>query len=508
MKQIISTILLVALCLPAWAQDVVKLLEPAYADSGAVYRQSVYVPQKWSKRRIVLSIERPLGTTSVRVNGAEVGGDSSVAVPHVLDVTRHIVAGGRNLIEIRVSGSDSRGMLGTLELQSQPRRLYINKVKVHPRPYSGEVGIEMFFSGDSPDYGYYGVQLMVQHEDRDSANIYVAQDDIWDDHMSMVMKIHEQDLLWDEFHPDCYRLAIGAGDDYKELTFGMREAGVVDGRLFLNRRPIYLRGAVIDDSFAEWGHRMPVDIDTWEQVFRRLERMGLNHVKFSGYCPTDAAFAAADKVGLYLQPEAKSKFEMGRIADVYGHHPSLVLMSLGDSTYVWNDGYLVPVKLNQSVICGADIQQYKTGVEQTLLSDSSGCFLFGGLLDKSLDQKEFNQFCRPIIPLARLQQSVYYRSDTLRAQVEVYNAMYGHLQNIRTSYYLHTDSGQVVAGGLLHSGEIPLAPNNKIGEIVFPLDSVPADCKKLILTLTVGNSSIRNSWEVEIKKQCKKSEQN
>ena len=47
----------------ARAQEVVRLLEPAYADSAAVYRQSVYVPQKWEKSRIVLSIERPLGAT-------------------------------------------------------------------------------------------------------------------------------------------------------------------------------------------------------------------------------------------------------------------------------------------------------------------------------------------------------------------------------------------------------------------------------------------------------------
>ena len=81
MKQIISTILFLATCLPALAQDVVKLLEPAYVDSAAVYRQSVYVPQKWDKSRVQLFIERPLGATTVRVNGFEVGGDSTIAIP-------------------------------------------------------------------------------------------------------------------------------------------------------------------------------------------------------------------------------------------------------------------------------------------------------------------------------------------------------------------------------------------------------------------------------------------
>lgn len=499
MKQIISTILLVLLCLPLSAQEVVKLLEPAYADSAEVYQQSVYVPQKWNKCRVVLSIERPLGATSVRVNDREAGGDSALAVPHRIDVTRYIVAGKRNAIEIKVAGHDSRGMLGSVELRAQPDYLYINKVNFHPRPYGAAVGVELDLRGDSPYYGFYGVQFLVQHEDKDSANIFVSNHDIWANHMKYDVAIPEQDRFWDEFHPNCYRLAISAGDDYQEMTFGMREAGVVDGQLFLNRHPIYLRGAVMDDGFAEWGGRMPTDVASWERIFRRLESLGLNHVKFSGYCPVDAAFCAADRVGLYLQPEARSKFEMGRIADVYGHHPSLVLMSMGDSTYVWNDGHIVPVRLSQSVIRGENLTDYKLGVEQRLLSDDGGGhILLGGLLDKSLDENEFTQFCRPIIPLVRLPRTSYARQDTLRAQVEVYNAMYGHLHGVRTSYYLTTDSGRVVAGGLVASGDIPLSPRTPVGEVVFPLDSIPADCRKLTLTLTVGNSSVRNHWDIEV----------
>ena len=500
--------------MPLSAQQVVKLLEPAYADSADVYRQSVYVPQKWDGSRVVLSIERPLGATRVRVNGKEAGGDSAVAVPHRFDVTRYIDAGKRNTIEIKVAGHDSRGMLGDVELRAQPSNLFINKVNLHPRPFNRAVGVELDLQGDSPNFGFYGIQFMVQREDVDSANLYVSNHDIWANHMECEVSILDKNLLWDEFHPNCYRLAISAGDDYQEITFGMREAGVVDGQLFLNRHPVYLRGAVIDDYFPLWG-RMPTDQATWERVFRRLEELGLNHVRFNGYCPTDAAFCAADKVGFYLQPEAKSKFEMGRIADVYGHHPSLVLMSIGDSTYVWNDGYIVPVRLNPSVIYGADVMQYKLGVEQRLLNDSCGHYLLGGLCDRRGDlsgvlrglftdkesgliARDFSEFCRPIVPLARLDKTTFSVQDTLRVPVDVYNAMYGHLQGVRTSYYLHTDSGRVLAGGLVASGVIPLAPDNRVGEIVFPLDSVPADCKRLTLTLTVGASSVRNHWDLEV----------
>ena len=514
MKQIISTILFLATCLPAFAQDVVKLLEPAYVDSAAVYRQSVYVPQKWDKSRVQLFIERPLGATTVRVNGIEIGGDTATAVPHILDVTKRIVAGQRNTIEIQIAGHDSRGIIGSVELRAQPRHLYINKVTLHPKPFSASVGVDIDLRGQSPNYGYYGVQIMVQHENKDSAAIFLANEDIYDSHMEVEMGIPEQDRFWDEFHPNVYRMGVSAADDYQELTFGMREAGVVDGRLFINSHPVYLRGAMMDDYFPEWG-RMPTDVATWEKIFRRLESMGLNHVRFNGYCPVEAAFTAADKVGMYLQPEGKSLFELGRMADAYGHHPSLVLMSVGDSCYVWNDGYIAPIQLNQNVIYGADMMQYKMGIEQRLLNDSCAHFLLGGLCDRRGDfsgvlharftdkdagfaASQFLQFCRSIIPLARLDKTSYTLSDTLRVPVVVYNAMYGHLNGVRTAYYLNTDSGQVVAGGLVASGNIPLATQNPVGEIVFPLDSLKSPCK-LTLTLTVGAPSVRNHWDIEVK---------
>ena len=34
--------------------------------------------------------------------------------------------------------------------------------------------------------------------------------------------------------------------------------------------------------------------------------MGVNHMRFHSFCPPEAAFAAADRMGFYLQPEGPS----------------------------------------------------------------------------------------------------------------------------------------------------------------------------------------------------------
>jgi hypothetical protein len=513
MKQIISTILLIALAMGAKAQDVVRLLEPAYADSAAVYRQSVYVPDKWEKRRVVLFIERPLGATTVRVNGIDAGGDTTMGMPHKLDVTKMIVAGQRNTVEISVAGHDSRGILGAVELRSQPRRLYIKDVALNPRPFKGYVKLNVNFDGTSPDFSYYMMDVLVQKENCDSANMYVNSWFLGNDHMEMDVAVPDADRFWDEFRPNVYRMGLSIADDYQEVTFGMREAGVVDGRLHINRRPAYLRGVMMDDYFPAWG-RMPADVTTWEKMFKRLENLGINYVRFRGFCPVDAAFQAADKVGIYLQPEAKSKDELARITDEFGRHPSLVLVRFNDADYVWNDQKLTYVVLNQKVIYGRDLLTYKLGVEHRLLNDTLGHYLLGGMCDREgdfsgvlharwgdgkddLSAKDFNQFCRQIVPLARFIKPSYTLSDTLRVPVVAYNAMYGHLQGVRVTYFLHTDSGQVVAGGLVASGRIPLASQTDIGEIVFPLDSLKHPCTAT-LTLVVGNNAVRNHWDFEV----------
>ena len=92
----------------------------------------------------------------------------------------------------------------------------------------------------------------------------------------------------------------------------------------------------------------PTDEASWTKIFRKIIDYGLNHVRFHSYCPPEAAFVAADKLGVYLQPEGPSwpnhgvKLRQGqkidaylleeskRIVDTYGHHPSFVMMAAGN----------------------------------------------------------------------------------------------------------------------------------------------------------------------------------
>ena len=333
---------------------------------GAWYRRSVYVPESWKKRHITLYLERPHIETTVYVNGQKVGSDNSLSTPHLFDVTDYIQLGARNTIEVFVYngidrvgvGQDSHsvtdqtqgnwnGIVGRMKLRAQPQRLHIDKVRIYPQPSTSSVRLQVELQGQSPNFSFYEMEVMIQQEGRDSANLYVTHFDINSNVMDVEMTLAGGAFLWDEFHPNLYRIGIGVGDDYYETTFGMREV-LVDGRqIVLNHRPIFLRGTVENCCFPETGYP-PTDEASWLRIFRKCKEYGLNHMRFHSYCPPDAAFAAADKVGFYLQPEGPSWPNHGvkllagqtidsyllqeskRIVDTYGHHPSFIMMAAGN----------------------------------------------------------------------------------------------------------------------------------------------------------------------------------
>ena len=292
----------------------------------AWYRRTVTIPKSWKKRHVVLYLERPHIETTVYVNGQEAGHQMSLSVPHQYDITPLLKAGASNEIAIRVYngienvcvGQDSHsvtdqtqgnwnGIVGRIELQASP---IIYRKKVVTNQATGAVDITI------------------------NENTY---------HFSMGKDVK----LWDEFHPNLYTRTVKYQGVSVPVTFGFRQMAIKGRQLFINGRELFLRGTVENCCFPETGYP-PTDEQEWLRIFRKCKEYGLNHVRFHSYCPPEAAFAAADKVGIYLQPEGPSwpnhgvKLRRGqkidqylmdetkRIIDEYGHHPSFVMMAAGN----------------------------------------------------------------------------------------------------------------------------------------------------------------------------------
>ena len=632
----------------------------------AWYRKNVYVPDNWKGRHITLFLERPHIETTLFVNGIKVLHQLSLSTPHQCDVTRFIVPGQRNEIVICVDnnienvcvGQDSHsvtdqtqgnwnGIIGAMELRSQPRDFFIRKVRLSPdvKRQSLHLQVEL---GDFPKTLFYEIPRMVVVIERADAesNSHTYYCDFNSQVITFDVPMEEDLVLWDEFRPCFYRIGIAVGDDYYESTFGMRDISIQGRQFYLNGRPIWLRGTVENCCFPETGYP-PTDEAAWLEIFLKCKQYGLNHMRFHSYCPPEAAFAAADRVGFYLQPEGPSwpnhgvKLRRGqkidqylleeskRIIDTYGHHPSFVMMAAGNEPagdwvsycndwvkemkkydptkvycgasvgggWAWDDGseyhvkggargldwdkhaphadddyydqilrprnYKDTVDNNSPIIAHEqgqwcafpdfkEISQYTgaykarnfeifrdllrdngmaqqaekflmaSGKLQTLcykyeiernlrtkdyagfqllaLNDYSGQgTALEGVLNVHWREKgyttanDWGSFCSPLVALARFPKFVYANSDTLRVPVETYNAMYGAIDSVRTTYYISDDSLRVYAGGVLSVGIIPMGKNHPLGTVEFPLDTIRKPTK-LTLTVAVANQ-LKNHWD-------------
>ena len=150
---------------------------------------------------------------------------------------------------------------------------------------------------------------------------------------------------------------------------------VVDGRFMANGHPVFLRGKHDACVFPLTGHT-PMDKTSWVNYFRRCQEYGINHVRFHSWCPPEAAFAAADELGIYLQPElpfwgtlegedliAFLKKEGLNIVRTYGHHPSFAMFSLGNE--LWGD----PAVMQELV------EAFRAEAPQILYTNGTNAFL-------------------------------------------------------------------------------------------------------------------------------------
>ena len=460
------------------------------------YQRSIYVPAGWNERHVSLVLERPSAETSVKVNGKEVGSNQNRFTAHKYDVTKYLLFGQRNKIEVSTPSSQGgwQGITGRMELRAQPRDLYIERVKLTPYPFQGLLQIDLQLTGRINYLNSEVVEVLMQRTDVDSAAIVSRYFSLEGRQLKLMIPFSKEVAIWDEFFPHLYRLGISVGDDYYETTFGMNEAMISEHKPVLNEHPIFLRGIVRNDEFPKTGCP-PTDVESWLDTFRDCKAHGLNLMRFKGYCPPEAAFTAADKLGFYLQPDlpATQGEEINRVIEAYIHHPSFLLMG-----YEYYPDSIRPA-IQSIPSSGMDndslrLNYYKHEIEASMLSDDNAGFELQDFAEVSrLSAKLYHQFCSSVVPLTRFSKTDFAAADTLRVPVEVYNAMNGDISPIRAAYYITNERQQVLAGGEISKKGIPLGKHVELGAVIVPFNAIPGP-QKLALTVTLGNR-IANRWE-------------
>lgn len=126
-----------------------------------------------------------------------------------------------------------------------------------------------------------------------------------------------------------------------------RDFRIEGAHFYADGHPVFLRGKHDAAVWPLTGH-VDMTVEGWMKYLGICRAYGINHVRFHSWCPPEAAFVAADSLGIYLQPElpfwgsfddkdeklmAFLHQEGENILREYGHHPSFRMMALGNELW-------------------------------------------------------------------------------------------------------------------------------------------------------------------------------
>ncbi len=345
---------------PFWLQPV------KYYKGAAWYRKEVNIPADWEGQDITLHLERCHWETRLWVDDREAGMQNALAAPHEYDLT-HLLTPGKHVLILRIDNSvkhidvgenshsisdhtqgNWNGVVGDMYLQVRPL-VNIAHTEIHPNINSKSIQVKATLNNKTTVQAIAILNLKV--EKKNISHEVVLQPG--ENTVEMTLPLGDNIRLWDEFHPNLYQLeasltnpANGTTDTRTE-TFGMRDFKVEDGRITINGRPVFLRGTLDCAAFPKTGYP-PTDKASWAKIYAACQAHGLNHVRFHSWCPPEAAFDAADEMGMYLEVECSTwpshsttigdgapvdafiQAESEAIVRAYGNHPSFCMMMCGN----------------------------------------------------------------------------------------------------------------------------------------------------------------------------------
>ena len=351
-------------------------LQPEKKYTGAAwYQKKVVIPPDWDGKKILLFLERCHWETRVWADGQYVGMQNSLGAPHVHDLTSYLTP-GEHRITIRVDNrikkinpginshsitdhtqSNWNGIAGKILLTAQPA-VHIADVRIFPDLPDHLARISLSIENLSGTSVAYRIRVSATCSDSNGRIIHSPGSRLEEHLLQPGNKEVEIDypmggemLTWDEFHPNVYvmevKLESRYGKDVRRVMFGMRSFRAEGTHFVVNGRPVFLRGTLDCASYPLTGYP-PTDVEAWTRIFRVIKAHGLNHVRYHSWCPPEAAFAAADKAGVYLQVECSSWANQGAsigdgnpldqwlydesnaIVKAYGNHPSFCMMAYGN----------------------------------------------------------------------------------------------------------------------------------------------------------------------------------
>lgn len=333
------------------------------------YKKNIEVPNEWRDRTVVLRVGGARIDTYCYVNGVYMDMHHGHDTPFEFDLTGELRYGQTNEIVLAVDNTIPRmnscalrgyaggsgGIFGdvSLHVSEGPGRI----ASYHVYPENNLQGLRWKADLIAPAGLPRQTRLVWQIVDSQSQLIRQGQ--------LAVRALASHEMLqidwactaegikpWSIWEPNLYKIEVQWQEENGRLLdvcsrpYGLRQLEQRDKRLFLNGRPILLRG-VCDIYFFAPDIHPPNDVEYFRQRLQRLKEVGFNFVRFHTWVPMEAYLRAADEVGILLQPEhstspSRNLLDDNRWSEMVKscrEHPSVV-MYCGGNEEVGHEGLI------------------------------------------------------------------------------------------------------------------------------------------------------------------------
>ena len=336
---------------PEATQAVYGALTPRRLYVGkAVYTRTIDLPEGLSGDWEIF-LERVMWQSALEWDGTALGSCDSLAAPHVYTVPERLLTPGRHTLVLAIDNA-------LIHPIGEKSHCYSDAMQTR---WNGALGRLLLHPANplrkARVFAPFGDTLTVELPEGVAAEGCVegvASETLEARPGRLVLRVPGA-KPWSTFAPNLYTLVLSDGKHRHRIRFGFRTFETKGRQILQNGQPLFVRGNLDNCHFPLTGYPA-MDAETWRAIFARLKAEGVNQVRCHTWCVPQAAFDAADELGLLISPEVVwidswmtrdtpylktlghgpkevddfVRAELFRILDAYGNAPSFFSLSVGN----------------------------------------------------------------------------------------------------------------------------------------------------------------------------------
>lgn len=365
------------------AKELEYLTRTHLYNGTAIYRKVINIPEDFLDKKLELFMERTK-PSKLYIDGVFIGENNNVIIPQKYKINK--LAVGEHLLEIHVNNDLSKNEYIPKEILDSHQ--FTDNTQTNWNGILGEIYIkplnkiyieDVVLINSNDKVVEVEVKAISDYEEKENIEIFLKLND---DNNIIEEKAYKLDIKfgeniyrlkydiksdikqWDEFSHNIYNIEVNINHnkisvDKIKKCIGFCEFKSIDGKFIINGIKGNLRGKHDACVFPITGYA-PMNVEEWCSVFKKAKDYGINHYRFHTWCPPEAAFTAADIMGIYLQPELG--FFATRIYDIsdeecdlkvlnyikregenilreYGNHPSFIMFAIGNELHGKNKAF-------------------------------------------------------------------------------------------------------------------------------------------------------------------------